>query len=293
MHPELFRFPDLLPFLGGHAVHTYGVTAASGFLAAFFFARWQSIKTRQDPEATADYVFYGIIFGVIGARLLYVIISWGDHFAAHPADIIRIDKGGLVWYGGPLFTAPALWYVIYRRKDSIMAFSDVIMPAATLALGIGRLGCLAAGCCYGKPAHVPWAITYPEGSTPYYAYLGEALHPAPLYELSACLLIVGIGVWYNQRKKIHGETFYLTLILYAFARSVIEIFRGDKVRGFAIGDWLSTSQFISLLVAIGGIATWIYFRKHPTPTMALDYYGPSGPPRESGSNAQGEAHAKA
>lgn len=273
MLPQLFS-------LFGYPVHTYGVTAAMGFLAGFFFARWQAVVTKQDPEHTADLIFYAIIFGVIGARILYVMLEWNSYFAEHPSDILRIDKGGLVFYGGPLFTALPLWWVMRRRGLSIWAYSDLVMPATILGLGFGRLGCLAAGCCYGHPAEVSWAIHYPEGSTPAYAYLGAALHPTPLYEFAACIAITVLAAWYNRRKKHHGETFFLTVLSYAIARSIIEVFRGDKVRGFLIEDVLSTSQAISIFVGIACIGAWLYFRKKPTKTMSLDYYpkgeGPYG-----------------
>ncbi|MEW6776424.1 MAG: prolipoprotein diacylglyceryl transferase [Bdellovibrionota bacterium] len=266
MHPILFE-------IFGRPVHTYGLTAATGFLLGFFYARWQARQTNQDEEQAADLCFYAIIFGVLGSRILYVAINW-PYFSEHLLDIVRIDKGGLVFYGGPVFTAIPLWYVIWKRKLSVMAYSDIIMPATILGLGMGRLGCLAAGCCYGRPATVPWAITYPVGSSPDEAYGGLPVHPTPLYEFAACLFIVGVAVWWNQRKKVHGETFFLTIILYAVLRSTIEFFRGDSVRGFAIEGVLSTSQLISLLVGVAAVVAWLRIRAHPLPTMSLDYQPP-------------------
>ncbi len=176
---------------------------------------------------------------------------------------------GLVFYGGPLFTAVPLWLIMRRRGVSVMAYSDICMPATILGLGVARLGCLAAGCCYGNPAQVPWAVHYPIGSNADMAYQGAALHPAPIYEMLACFLIVAGALWMNQRKKVHGETFFYTVTAYAAARSIIEFFRGDAPRGFVIPGILSTSQAISLVVGLAALSCWIYFRKKPTPTMRI------------------------
>ena len=277
MLPQLFS-------IFGYPVHTYGVTAALGFLAGFFYARWQAIVTKQDPEHTADLIFYAILFGVIGARILYVIVDW-EKFEPNYWDILRIDKGGLVFYGGPLFTAIPLWWIMKKRQISIWAYSDLVMPATILGLGFGRIGCLASGCCYGRPAEVPWAITYPLGSRASEAYWGHALHPAPLYEFFLCLAIVAACAWLNRRKRQHGETFFFTIFAYAIGRAVIELYRGDAARGFLIDPWLPTSQFISLLTGLACVGAWLYFRKNPAKTMSLDYYpegyGPYGIPTQT------------
>jgi len=119
-----------------------------------------------------------------------------------------------------------------------------------VAHAFGRLGCLSAGCCYGKPTGGIWGIKlYSELVDP--SMRGIYLHPTQLYE-SVSLFILFFGLLRVFSKKIFdGQVTLVYFMTYPILRSIIEVFRGDSIRGFVIEDILSTSQFISLLVFIG------------------------------------------
>src|SRR5262245_6351783 len=144
------------------------------------------------------------------------------------------------------------------------------MPMVALGHGFGRLGCLAAGCCYGKPTDLPWGIVFPEGSMPHAAHqsaglisFGDpalAIHPTQIYESAFEIGIFLVLTLMRSRKRFHGQILLTWLTAYPIARSIIEVFRGDKERGiWFLG--LSTSQIISIGVAMVALAMYLHLRR--------------------------------
>jgi phosphatidylglycerol:prolipoprotein diacylglycerol transferase len=138
-----------------------------------------------------------------------------------------------------------------------------------LAHAFGRFGCLMAGCCFGKPTEAPWGIIFPHNSMAQQAQQSEGLvgvdalslpvHPTQLYEAGFEIAMFWIITLIRPRKRFHGQLFLTWLAVYPIARSVIEMFRGDKERGIL---WLlSTSQWISILVAAATVGLYLYLRK--------------------------------
>jgi len=134
-----------------------------------------------------------------------------------------------------------------------------------VALGqaIGRLGCFAAGCCYGKVCDRPWAVTFHDAyatravGTP----LEVPLHPTQLYESAAALLIFFGLLWLSGRKRFEGQVALVYLVFYAATRFVIEFYRGDAARGTVFHGLLSTSQFIAILVAVAAGVLYPYLMR--------------------------------
>jgi phosphatidylglycerol:prolipoprotein diacylglycerol transferase len=121
-------------------------------------------------------------------------------------------------------------------------------PGIALGHVIGRLGCLLAGCCYGRPTDAPWGITFthPAAAANVGTPLGIPLHPTQVYDAGAELIILILLLVTERRGRLFpGRTFWLYMLLYAISRFIIEIYRGDD-RGMILG--LSTSQFVSLLI---------------------------------------------
>jgi phosphatidylglycerol:prolipoprotein diacylglycerol transferase len=154
----------------------------------------------------------------------------------------------------------AFWY-IHRHRMPFWTTCDAFAPAIALGHVTGRLGCFAAGCCYGKPASVPWAVVFtnPAAAANVGTPLGIPLHPTQLYESGAELLILIVLLATERRgRPFPGRTFWLYMILYGVSRYIIEFFRGDP-RGVIFG--VSTSQFISLLLVPLAIAMLIWLRR--------------------------------
>ncbi len=250
MHPILFK-------IGSWPIHTYGALIAAGFIAASVVFRKLSERSKLNVDQVMDLVFWSFLIGFLGARTLYVITRWED-FSSDPASIFRIWEGGLVFFGGPLAVVPFLiWYL---RKHSLPLWKtmDVLVPGLALAHAFGRLGCLAAGCCYGKPTESGWGLKL-DSPLVEESMRGIPLHPVQLYESAALLvLFAGLLLVYRSR-RFDGQVVLTYFMAYPLIRSITEVFRGDSVRGFVIDGYLSTSQFISALVFLAA-AIALFFR---------------------------------
>ena len=201
---------------------------------------------------------------ILGAKLLLVIVEW-KRYSSNPKDLIEVVRSGGVFYGGLICTTVvSIWYM---KKNGLPAWRIADMGAPSIALGeaIGRWGCFAAGCCYGKESHGPFAVTFSDQfahdavGTP----LGVPLHPTQIYLSLNSLIIFAILQWAYRRKTYDGEVFWLYVLLYAITRGILETWRGDFVRGFVIPGVLSTSQAIGLITAaIAGGMLFYLSRRH-------------------------------
>jgi phosphatidylglycerol:prolipoprotein diacylglycerol transferase len=239
MHPILIHFH-------GVTLYTYGMFLALGFLAAIWFtnrnARFHGIKA----EDISDLFFVILVSGIIGGRLLYVIINF-EAFRASPLDIFKLWNGGLVFFGGFISAVVASIITLKIKKMPFLKTADIIAPGAALGHGIGRLGCFFAGCCYGRQCDLPIAVqfSHPESLAP----LHVPLHPTQLYMALANLALFFVLVFFQRRKRFHGMIFLSYIILYSVFRFIIEFFRGD-FRGDFFFDFLSVSQGIGILAVL-------------------------------------------
>jgi len=139
----------------------------------------------------------------------------------------------------------------YQRLP-VWKIADIFSPGIALGQSIGRLGCFAAGCCYGRPTKLPLGVIFrdPYSHETVGVPLMIPLHPTQLYE-AACNAIIFVILWLSLKsKKFDGQVFILYLVLYSTVRFLIEFLRGDPDRGFLFNGLLSTSQFISLVLLI-------------------------------------------
>jgi phosphatidylglycerol:prolipoprotein diacylglycerol transferase len=249
MHPLLFN-------LGPIPIHTYGFLIAVGFLVCVYVIRKLSERAGLDAERNLDLTFWLLLVGFLGARVLFIITRL-SYFAADPMDIFKVWEGGLVFFGGPLACVPFMAWYVRKYKLPTWKTADAMIPGLVIAHMFGRFGCLAAGCCYGKPTGHEWGIRlYSELVER--EFQGVPLHPTQLYEASA-LGILFLGLLYVfKHKRFDGQVVLTYFMAYPVIRSIVEIFRGDLIRGFVIDDVLSTSQFISILVFLGATAVLIH-----------------------------------
>jgi len=269
MHPRLFELPWSIPYLGSITVYTYGVLLAAAYLLGLKFAMVRAKARGLDAVRVLDLGIYIIISALVGAKLLLLITDFRT-FRADPAELLTLARSGGVFYGGLILAViVALWY-IRRAGLPLWTTCDVFAPGIALGHVVGRFGCFFAGCCYGKPTSVPWAITFtdPFAAANVGTPLGVHLHPTQLYEAGAELLILIVLLITERRSRpFAGRTFWLYILLYAFSRFIIEFYRGDE-RG-AVGIF-STSQFISIILAPLAIGMLVYLarRKEPAPKSA-------------------------
>ena len=256
MFPVLFE----IPLFGGVRIYTYGVLVATGFLAGILWTTHEAKQAKVSPEAVLDLSFYIILSALIGSRVLYILTDW-RRYTIDPLAVLKIWEGGLVFYGGLI--GATLMSLYYLRKHSLkfLAIADLFMPGLALGHAIGRLGCLAAGCCHGREAFgFPLAIIFPK--IPYsLAPAGIPLYPTQVMESFASLLIFFLLVRWRHHKKFEGQIFSLYLLLYGISRPILETFRGDEARSYLIPHLFTASQLISIILIAFSAMLYIKLRQ--------------------------------
>src|SRR5437867_7724937 len=264
MHPRLFELPWSIPYVGEIWVYTYGVLLAAAYLLGLKLAMVRARTRGLDEARVLDLGIYIIISALIGAKLLLLVTDFRT-FRADPRELLTLARSGGVFYGGLILAViVALWY-IRRVGLPLWTTCDVFAPGIALGHVVGRFGCFFAGCCYGKPTSVPWAITFtdPFAAANVGTPLGVHLHPTQLYEAGAELLILSVLLMTERKSRsFPGRTFWLYILLYAISRFIIEFFRGDE-RGM-VGIF-STSQFISILLAPIAVVMLVYLSRVHAP----------------------------
>lgn len=258
MHPILID-------LGFWQIPTYGVLLALGVIAALWTSKRRAQRSGLDSDRIVDFGLWLVIWALIGSKLTLVIVEF-PRFLHNPAEALSLIRAGGVFLGG--FIAGVIAAFLLLRKYDLPGPQtfDVLTPSLSLAQAIGRLGCLGAGCCWGAPCDLPWAITYtnPIAAQTLGTPLHTHVHPFPAYAFLSNMALFVVLSWLYSLKLTPGRVFGAYLILYGLVRFVLEWTRGDDVRGFLFGGLLSTSQFISVIMIVVGIFVQVWLtRKKP------------------------------
>lgn len=241
MHPVLFD-------VGGFAIHSYGALSAVGFVVVVFLVLRRTRALGYPTDHVVDVIFWSALAGLAGSRALFVLQN--PAAAPTPADWINVRAGGLVFYGAFLTGLPAAFLVMWYRKLPMIKVLDVFSAALPLGHAFSRLGCFAAGCCYGRPTHLPWAVRFHAAHSE--APQDVPLHPTQLYEAVGLVLVAGVANVVIARPGPDGRVAVAWIGGYAAVRFVVELFRGDE-RGQFLGTALSTSQGLSVVGAVVAI----------------------------------------
>ena len=254
MRPVLFEFH---PFGWDLTLPTYGTLLALAFLAALWVAIRQGRRAGVESGIITDLWIASLLSGVVGAKLLLYLLDL-NYYIANPAAIIATLRSAGVFYGGLIAAIIVCLIIVRRRGLNGWVIGDVLAPAIILGQTVGRWGCFAAGCCYGKPTSLPWAVTFtdPKAREVTGVPLNVALHPVQLYMSFADLALFFILLGVAARRKFSGQVILLYLILYSILRGCLEYFRDDP-RGSYLG--VSTSQWLSLVMGL--IALTLYVRR--------------------------------
>mgnify|MGYP000542214411 CR=1 FL=1 len=221
----------LLVKLGEVNLHTYGVMMSMGFLVAIVLASREAKKQGESPEKILDLAFWILISGVVGSRVLDMVVSWRDYFS-EPEKLWRVWEGGLVFYGGLIGAALATIWFVRVHKLNFWKTVDIAAPSLVIGQFFGRLGCFAAGCCHGKKSDLFWSVRFPQGPIVPPQLASMHVHPTQLYEATGHILLFFALLWTRSKKRFHGHVFAMYLLLYPIVRFTVELFRGDKSRGF-------------------------------------------------------------
>ncbi len=262
MHPYLFDIP--LP--GGHVfpIRSYGLMIVIGFMACLWLVQRRGRRMGLDPTALFDVAVMGLLCGIVGARLFYVFDNWAS-FAGHPIDIIRIDQGGLAFFGGLMGGAVGLLGGLWAKGLRIRPTLDVVASLIPLGHAFGRVGCFLNGCCFGKVTQSWVGVRFPRivnssgdilGSEPYLHQLRTGaidgsqawslpVYPTQLFEVGYELIFFGILSYVLFRRRRAGDVAWLYMVLYGVARFTNEFFRADTPPSAALGG-LTIFQALSV-----------------------------------------------
>jgi phosphatidylglycerol:prolipoprotein diacylglycerol transferase len=258
MYPKLFE-------LGPITVYTYGILLAAAYLLGLKLAMVRAKSRHLDEARVLDLGIYIIISALVGAKLLLLVTDFRTYLS-NPRELLTLVRVAGVFYGGLILAVGVAFWYIRRIGFPLWTTCDVFAPGIALGHVVGRLGCLFAGCCFGKPTDMPWGITFtdPFAAANTGTPLNVPLHPTQLYEAGAEAIILVLLLATEKRgRPFAGRTFWLYMLLYAISRFIVEIYRGDPGRG-SIGT-LSTSQFISLVLAPLSIVMLLYLRRTVSP----------------------------
>jgi len=236
------------------------VLVATGVLVGLILAGRFAQREGIDPEKAWNLGILAVLFAILGAKLLLVINSWSQYSGNFSAVFsLETLRAGGVFYGGLIAAlAVSVWYIV-RNRLPVWRTCDAFAPGIALGHAIGRIGCFCAGCCYGKPTHLPWGVTF---TNPMAAYisgtpLGHKLHPTQLYESLVELINFFILVWLFKRKNRDGQVIGAYLFLYGFARFFLEFVRDDPDRGSVFHGAMTTTQLISIFMVVTGGILWM------------------------------------
>jgi phosphatidylglycerol:prolipoprotein diacylglycerol transferase len=237
--------------IGSFYIPTYGVLVALGFLAGLGITLRLARKAGMPAETISNLAVYCAIAGLIGAKLFMFLFDIGD-YVRNPGRIFTFEtlQAAGVFHGG--FIAAFLMALFYMRRQQLPAMKtlDLFAPGIAIGQGIGRLGCFAAGCCWGRECDLPWGVRFrSDFAAP--VPLDKTLHPVQLYESAADLLI--FAILYKQASRAHrsGQVIGWYLVLYSTARFVIEFFRVHEqslVGPFSLTQWIALG-----LLALGAV----------------------------------------
>ena len=222
MHYKLFS-------IGPITIYSYGFMIALGFLAAILLAMYRSKKYEVDGNTVIDLALCCIVGGLLGAKLLYLITDLPN--LVHSKNLLSDITNGFVVYGGILGGVLACYIYTRRKKINFLKCLDLIAPSVAIGQCLGRIGCLMAGCCYGRETTCSIGIVFQNSPM---APNGIRLLPTQIFSSVGDLILYGVG------------------------RFIIEIFRNDP-RGNV--GFLSTSQFISIFIVIFGIIQLLCLNK--------------------------------
>lgn len=227
--------------------------------------------------AILDLAILGTIAAIIGGRLFHVFAEEWAYYLEHPTHIYQIWRGGFVSYGAFIgLGASWLIYLKVRKLDTLRYIDHVCLFAGPFIILMVRVGCLLAGCCFGKPSpfdrfeYLLFIVFTNRSSDAGHFHYGQHLWPTQIWAMIYSMLIFLICYWTEARVKFKGQVMLTFLISYAIFRFILEFFRGDESRGVYFNNHLSTAQITGLIVLVVAAGLWFYLKKrfpldHPYP----------------------------
>ncbi|MFA5090153.1 MAG: prolipoprotein diacylglyceryl transferase [Candidatus Omnitrophota bacterium] len=235
MHPEICR-------IGPFTIYAYGLMLAVAFITASYLAASRGRKEGIKAEFVFNLAFVVFIFGIIGARILYILQHY-RYYLDYPLEMFMLQRGGLSLFGGIIAGCTAGAFYLRKKGLPVYKILDLMVPFVALAQAIGRIGCFLNGCCYGRH----WQFGF------YFPVHQDTLIPTQLYSSLGMVLIFIILRLMQDAPHKQGEVFYMYLFLYSIKRFLIEFWRADNpgiIFGLTIFHFMSMALFIFSLLKL-------------------------------------------
>jgi len=256
MHQVLFK-------VFGFEVRSYGVLLVLGIVFAVLWSRRRASRWGIEPEKVFDATFWGVIPGILGARIGFILQEW-DYYSKNPDKLWTFRFEGLTSFGGVIMALAGLLWFARRTKISAWAFLDVCAPPLLMAHVLGRVGCLLNGCCYGRQTTAWYGVRVSD-------YITTLFEPAQVFEGFMVMVGVGVILLVERKQRNNGTSISLAVIVWGLARFIYEFFRagtiGEVARGAATSTYWGSLPVTQAHVAafamvlIGCAMLWIVSRK--------------------------------
>ena len=240
MYPEIVR-------IGNFAVHSYGLMIALAILVSAILLYREAPQEKLDPDHVLEAVIIASFFGLIGSRILYMLLNW-DYYSGRFFSSFFSQFEGLSFYGGLFGGVFALLLWSRKRNIGFLKMTDFLAPYLALGYAFGRIGCFLNGCCYGKEASVPWALPIQIGDP-------VLRHPVQLYAALGALIIFFILRALRRRRPFVGFILIALFALYGILRFTTEFFRFSPFTGFG----LTSAQIFSLALTLASLTAIAFF----------------------------------
>lgn len=276
--------------LGGITVYSYGLMVAIAFIVGISIGARRARTLGEDPQNILDLCLWVMIFSLVGARLCYVIINI-DYYSRYPLEIIMVNRGGLVFYGGIIGAIIASFLFIKIKKLNMGTYFDILSPSLAIGHALGRIGCFLNGCCYGRVIHSHplrfIGVQFPRvvetvhnaqgeavsqiiGAPAYLAHLNNGIitdtaqtclpvYPTQLISSVGNLIIFFILTYLFSKRSFKGQIWWSYVMIYAVFRFLIEFLRGDNPPVPPFGFTFSQTLAIGLFIV--GIIMYNYLKK--------------------------------
>lgn len=259
MDPIIFTIPGT-----NFSLHWYGVIMAVGIIIAGLVAEWGVRQRGEDGEHIWELLIWAVPFGIVGARLWYVVndmLGGGRYYLDNPLQILNLPQGGLHFYGAVLFGALGAFIFVKRNDLDFRIFLDAAAPALLIGQALVRPANFINQELYGQPTELPWGIRIEAANriAPWknmfqYQYETTFFHPTFAYEMLWNFLAAGILLWIalEFKKRIKPATIFAGwLVLEGIGREIIEFFRPDQPR--LAGTDISYSRIAAGVMILVGV----------------------------------------
>jgi len=254
------------------SVKAYGVMMLVGYTVASAWMYHAAKKDGLTLSTVIDLALASLVGGIVGARVLYVILSLSDFVSAR--QVLDLWSGGLSFHGGVIGGFVALWLYARYRGIKLTLICDLFAMNIPLAYGFARIGCFLNGCCHGAPTDLPWGVAFPD--TGACSHPGETLHPTQLYATLLSWAIFGIVAWLRPRMRREGHLLLAFLMLYSVMRFGLEFTRaGASAEYVTPATWLTVAQLASIGIFVAaGVWMLLTMPRAPLPESNPNATGP-------------------